>query len=88
MAQPHMSTQRHSDGLQGWALLDNPVHNKGTAFTHEERRKYGLEGMLPPSVDTLDRQVERVMGHLDGKPNDLERYIYLISLSDRNETIF
>jgi malate dehydrogenase (oxaloacetate-decarboxylating)(NADP+) len=88
MAQSHMSTQRHSDGLEGWALLDNPVHNKGTAFTHEERHEYGLEGLLPPSVDTLDRQVERVMGHLDAKPNDLERYIYLIGLADRNETLF
>jgi malate dehydrogenase (oxaloacetate-decarboxylating)(NADP+) len=76
------------DNLQGHALLDDPVRNKGTAFTLDERRKYGLEGLLPSSVDTLDRQVERVMGHLDGKPTDLERYIYLIGLSDRNETLF
>jgi malate dehydrogenase (oxaloacetate-decarboxylating)(NADP+) len=69
-------------------LLNDPVRNKGTAFTREERRKYGLEGLLPYSVDTLDRQVERVMGHLDAKPTDLERYIYLIGLSDRNETLF
>jgi malate dehydrogenase (oxaloacetate-decarboxylating)(NADP+) len=76
------------DNLQGHALLDDPVRNKGTAFTLDERRKYGLEGLLPSSVDTLDRQVERVIGHLDGKPTDLERYIYLIGLSDRNETLF
>src|ERR1700726_1021 len=76
------------DDLQGHALLDDPVRNKGTAFTLDERRKYGLEGLLPSSVDTLDRQVERVIGHLDGKPTDLERYIYLIGLSDRNETLF
>src|SRR5437588_6582520 len=69
-------------------LLNDPVRNKGTAFTREERRKYGLDGLLPHSVDTLDRQVERVMGHLDAKPTDLERYIYLIGLSDRNETLF
>jgi malate dehydrogenase (oxaloacetate-decarboxylating)(NADP+) len=74
--------------LQGRALLDDPARNKGTAFTHDERRKYGLEGLLPYSIDTIDRQVERVMGHLDAKPTDLERYIYLIGLSDRNETLF
>jgi malate dehydrogenase (oxaloacetate-decarboxylating)(NADP+) len=50
--------------------------------------RFGLEGLLPPSTETLDRQVERVLGHLDAKPNDLERYIYLIGLSDRNETLF
>jgi malate dehydrogenase (oxaloacetate-decarboxylating)(NADP+) len=77
-----------SDTLRGVALLDDPIRNKGTAFTSEERRKYGLEGLLPHAVENLDRQVERVMGHLDAKPNDLERYIYLIGLSDRNETLF
>jgi malate dehydrogenase (oxaloacetate-decarboxylating)(NADP+) len=74
--------------LQGQELLDDPVCNKGTAFTVEERRKYGLEGLLPHSVEILDRQVERVLGHLEAKPTDLERYIYLIGLSDRNETLF
>jgi hypothetical protein len=77
-----------SDTLRGVALLDDPIRNKGTAFTSEERRQYGLEGLLPHSVENLDRQVERVMEHLDAKPNDLERYIYLIGLSDRNETLF
>src|SRR5258708_720432 len=72
----------------GIALLNDPALNKGTAFTLEERKRFGLEGLLPPAADTLDRQVERVLGHLDGKPNDLERYIYLVGLSDRNETLF
>ena len=70
------------------ALFNDPVRNKGTAFTKEERRKYGLEGLLPQAVETLDRQLERIMGHLDQKVTDLERYIYLVSLSDRNETLF
>jgi malate dehydrogenase (oxaloacetate-decarboxylating)(NADP+) len=74
--------------IAGPAILNDPVLNKGTAFTQEERRKYGLEGFLPPAVDTLDRQVSRVMEHLEAKPSDLERYIYLIGLSDRNETLF
>jgi malate dehydrogenase (oxaloacetate-decarboxylating)(NADP+) len=72
----------------GIALLDDSVHNKGTAFTAKERADYGLEGLLPPSVESLDRQAERVMRHLDAKPTDLERYIYLIGLCDRNETLF
>lgn len=70
------------------ALLDDATLNKGTAFAEEERRRHGLEGLLPASIETLDRQVERVMRHLEGKPSDLERYIHLIGLADRNETLF
>jgi hypothetical protein len=77
-----------TDNLQGQALLNDPVRNKGTAFTLEERREYGLEGLLPQAVESLHRQLERVMQHLDAKPNDLERYVYLIGLADRNETLF
>jgi malate dehydrogenase (oxaloacetate-decarboxylating)(NADP+) len=83
-----MTTAKRLPDVQGFALLDDPVRNKGTAFTEEERRQYGLEGLLPHSVETLDRQAERVLEHLDVKPNDLERYIYLIGLADRNETLF
>ena len=72
----------------GIALLDNPVLNRGTAFTVAERRKHGLEGLLPATVETIERQVERVMGHLEQKPSDLERYVYLMGLCDRNETLF
>jgi malate dehydrogenase (oxaloacetate-decarboxylating)(NADP+) len=74
--------------IEGQALLNDPVRNKGTAFTLEERRKYRLEGLLPQAVESLDRQLERMMQHLDAKPNDLERYVYLIGLADRNETLF
>ncbi|MBB5884702.1 NAD-dependent malic enzyme [Xanthomonas sp. LMG 8992] len=73
---------------RGPGLLHDPSLNKGTAFTQEERRKYGLEGLLPSAVESLDRQVERVLAHLDEKSDDLERYIYLIGLEDRNETVF
>jgi len=72
----------------GPALLDDPVVNKGTAFTPDERRAHKLEGLLPPAVESLDRQLERVLGHLAAKPTDLERYIYLVGLADRNETLF
>ena len=53
-----------TNNLRGLALLDDPARNKGTAFTEEERRRYGLEGLLPASAESLDRQVERVLGHL------------------------
>src|SRR4051794_18890561 len=82
------TTKTPSDTMRGIALLNDPARNKGTAFTPDERREFGLDGLLPPSVDSLDRQVERVMQHLDAKPNDLERYVYLIGLADRNETLF
>ena len=72
----------------GEELLNDPLRNKGTAFSADERKKYGLEGLLPAAVESLDRQVERVLTHLDAKPTDLERYIYLIALSDQNETLF
>jgi malate dehydrogenase (oxaloacetate-decarboxylating)(NADP+) len=82
-----IETKGRNAGL-GLALLDDPTNNKGTAFTAAERAEFGLEGLLPPSVESLDRQVERVMHHLDAKPTDLERYIYLTGLVDRNETLF
>jgi malate dehydrogenase (oxaloacetate-decarboxylating)(NADP+) len=82
-----IETKDRNAGL-GLALLDDPINNKGTAFTVEERAELGLEGLLPPSVESLDRQVERVLHHLDAKPTDLERYVYLTGLVDRNETLF
>jgi malate dehydrogenase (oxaloacetate-decarboxylating)(NADP+) len=90
MARPqHAKREKElQPNLRGPELLDSPTLNKGTAFTQEERREYGLEGLLPHAVETIDRQLERVMDHLDAKPTDLERYIYLIGLSDRNETLF
>ncbi|RQO68120.1 NAD-dependent malic enzyme [Aquitalea sp. FJL05] len=72
----------------GMPLLHEPKLNKGTAYSVEERRQLGLEGLLPHAVENLDRQVERVMAHLDEKADDLERYTYLIGLEDRNETVF
>jgi malate dehydrogenase (oxaloacetate-decarboxylating)(NADP+) len=72
----------------GTELLADPVGNKGTAFTEAERRASKLEGLLPAGVEDLNTQVDRVMGHLAAKPNDLERYVYLQSLSERNQTLF
>lgn len=72
----------------GAALMHEPATNHGTAYTTEQRRQLGIEGLLPHAVESLDRQVERVLGHLAEKNDDLERYIYLIGLEDRNETVF
>ncbi len=74
--------------LAKFALLNDPKTNKGTAFTEEERHSLGLQGLLPSSIETLDRQIERVLGHLAAKPSDLEQFIYLQQLCDRNETLF
>ena len=72
----------------GVTLLDDHIHNHGTAYTLDERHRLGLEGLLPHAVETLQRQSERVLLQLETKLTDLERYIYLIGLSDRNETLF
>jgi malate dehydrogenase (oxaloacetate-decarboxylating)(NADP+) len=85
---PRSSATGSARELRGLALLDDPTLNKGTAFSLEERRRLGLEGLLPSCVEGLDRQVERVLQHLDAKSTDLERYIYLVGLADRNETLF
>jgi len=74
--------------LIGPAVLNDPVRNKGTAFTEGERQRFCVEGLLPPSEESIERQVERVLGHLEAKPTGLERYIYLTELSGRNETLF
>ena len=72
----------------GEALLHDPLLNKGTAFTSAERKALGLEGLLPPHVHRLEEQVARVMDNYRNKQTDLERYIHLVSLQDRNETLF
>src|SRR5258708_19438611 len=74
--------------LEATAILNDPVFNRGTAFTEEERSKYHLEGLLPAAVDDLPTQLKRVLGHLSAKPTALEQYIYLHDLCDRNETLF
>jgi malate dehydrogenase (oxaloacetate-decarboxylating)(NADP+) len=72
----------------GTVLLNDPLLNKGSAFTQEERDALGLRGLLPTHVHTMEEQVARVMDNYRAKQTDLERYIHLISLQDRNETLF
>src|ERR1700741_2778973 len=73
---------------RGRDLLDTPTLNKGTAFTEEERTEFGLQGLLPPYVETLDEQVVRAYEAFQRKDNDLERHIYLRALQDTNEVLF
>jgi malate dehydrogenase (oxaloacetate-decarboxylating)(NADP+) len=82
------SKSRLSNFPTGFALLRDPALNKGTAFTLEEREALALNGLLPPRVHTIDEQVERVLWNLRKKPTDMERYIFLTSLQDRNKTLF
>ncbi len=72
----------------GLEILHNPILNKGSAFPPEERRLFRIEGLLPPAVSTLEQQVERRYEGYSAKSSDLEKYIYLRALQDRNETLF
>ncbi len=74
--------------LTGESLLENPLLNKGSAFSARERREFDLLGILPPHVATMDEQLERTYENYCRKNTDLERYIFLASLQDRNETLF
>jgi len=73
---------------RGVALLRDPHINKGMAFTLKERQILGIHGLLPPAVFSQEEQVERVVANFHHWDNDLDRYIYLASLLDRNEKLF
>jgi malate dehydrogenase (oxaloacetate-decarboxylating) len=72
----------------GKDLMSDPVLNKGTAFTEEERTEFGLHGLLPPVVETLEQQSVRAYEAYKRKDDDLEKHIFLRSLQDTNETLF
>ena len=72
----------------GQVLIHNPLLNKGTAFSGEERRVFGLEGLLPPYITSIEEQSERLRESFNHKPDNIEKYIFLRALQDRNETLF
>ena len=76
------------DHPRGQDVLRDPARNKGTAFTPEERLKYGLEGLLPPAVTTMELQVARRHAEIANLEDDLLKYLVLSDLQARNETLF
>jgi len=74
--------------LRGQLLLDNPLSNKGSAFSIDERRELGLIGLLPAHFSTIEEQLTRTYENYQRKQSDLGRYVFLTALQDRNETLF
>jgi malate dehydrogenase (oxaloacetate-decarboxylating)(NADP+) len=71
-----------------FSVLHDPRKNKGTAFTRKERDKYGLRGILPDAVETMETQLLRVGEQLGNLDLPIDKYIYLTTLLDTNETLF
>ncbi|MBS7254106.1 NAD-dependent malic enzyme [Flavobacterium branchiicola] len=73
---------------KGYYLLYDPNNNKGTAFTNNEREVYGLEGLLPETIESLDNQILRVDRQLEHFDKPINKYMYLMNLLDNNVTLF
>ncbi|HEX6259251.1 MAG TPA: NAD-dependent malic enzyme [Woeseiaceae bacterium] len=74
--------------LRGVQLIRQPLLNKGTGFPEEDRRAFGLEGLLPVRYNPIELQARRIFASIQSKANDLEKYISLMALQDRNEHLF
>ncbi|MDR2981920.1 MAG: NAD-dependent malic enzyme, partial [Puniceicoccales bacterium] len=83
-----MKAKQHLKGKRGIQLLQDPLLNKGTVFTEAERDALGLRGLLPPRIATPATQLKRVLDNMRSKTSDMEKYIFLSSLHDRNEVLF
>ena len=83
-----MKGNPNSRWSRGEQVLRDPAQNKDAAFTGAERRRLGIEGLLPPAVLTIEQQVAMELEHIFSKNDPLEQYIGLIALLDRNETLF
>jgi len=77
-----------TDHPTGFKVLNSASLNKGTAFTKEERDKYKLHGLLPPTINTPEAQLARALQNMRRKYYDIERYVFLRSLQGRNERLF
>ncbi len=73
---------------RGRSVLLEPFTNKGTAFPHSERDALSLHGLVPPAICNIEQQLERTYENFLAKSSDIEKFVYLASLHDRNETLF
>jgi malate dehydrogenase (oxaloacetate-decarboxylating) len=85
---PPSNSEPIETAFTGVALLSQPRLNKGSAFSSDERTTFHLHGLLPPAVMTIEQQLDRTYQSFRAKTTDLERYIYLASLQDRNEVLY
>ncbi len=85
---PLTGEQHYEVYLRGQQLLTDPLLNKGSHFTLEERATLGLTGLLPHGVSTVEEEVARSLESFHRKPDDLEKYLFLLGLLNRNETLF
>ena len=88
MNQPVANTGATADRATGYEMLRNSRLNKGTAFTEAERRRWGLEGLLPPAITTIELQVARRHAEIAALEDDLQKYLVLSDLQGRNETLY
>ncbi len=88
MTQTKSGSHGRDDSPTGSQLLRSPLLNKGSAFTQEERRSFGLRGLVPPIQLTIDEQAKLELERLRSKNTDLDRFIALDVLRDMNETLF
>ncbi|WP_285775185.1 NAD-dependent malic enzyme [Microtetraspora sp. NBRC 13810] len=78
----------YTTAARGLGILHEPLLNKGTAFSKEERADLDLDGLIPPAVETIEEQVRRVYAQYRAQPSDLLRNVYLEGLRDRNEVLY
>ncbi|RME03825.1 MAG: NAD-dependent malic enzyme [Planctomycetota bacterium] len=85
---PHTREEYIEVPFQGKALLEHSLFNKSSAFSEEEREAFKLHGLLPPHVSTLEQQLQRVYENYKRHATNLDKYVYLSALQDRNTTLF
>jgi malate dehydrogenase (oxaloacetate-decarboxylating) len=69
-------------------ILNDPLLNKGRCYTEEECREFGLIGLIPPNIATIEEQLARTYGNYQKKQTDLDKYMFMLALQDRNEVLF